>query len=117
MAFQVQYDGGKFSGFAYQEAEETIEKHLFDALIKLRLIESRQVRLIYILSINTQIMTDPLCRRHVIILVVDAQIKELVHMDKLSQLRLDQRYQRRFLLRSYLGILMIYRLPILLSKK
>ena len=42
---QVQYDGGNYYGFASQagECENTIEKHVFDALLKLRLIESRQV--------------------------------------------------------------------------
>jgi len=44
VAMQVQYEGGPYFGFASQagECEETIEKHLFDALLKLRLIESRK---------------------------------------------------------------------------
>jgi hypothetical protein len=79
VAFQVQYDGGKYSGFAYQEAEETIEKHIFDALIKLRLIESRQVRffissnLLYHLNVTNRLAT---------ILAVDALIKVSVHLGK-----------------------------------
>jgi hypothetical protein len=45
VAIQLQYDGSKYYGFSAQkdEFEETVEKHLFEALLKLRLIESRQV--------------------------------------------------------------------------
>lgn len=44
IALQIQYDGGRYYGFAAQaeEAEDTVEKHVFDALLKLKLIESRQ---------------------------------------------------------------------------
>lgn len=44
VAIQLQYDGTRYFGFASQagEHENTVEKHLFEALIKLRLIESRQ---------------------------------------------------------------------------
>lgn len=44
VAIQLQYDGSKYYGFAAQkdEFEETVEKYLFEALLKLRLIESRQ---------------------------------------------------------------------------
>ncbi len=44
---QIQYIGEPFYGFASQgeDCTETVEKHLFDALLKLRLIESRQVLL------------------------------------------------------------------------
>ncbi|CAM9183437.1 unnamed protein product, partial [Ectocarpus fasciculatus] len=43
VAIQLQYDGSKYYGFASQkdECEETVEKYLFEALLKLRLIESR----------------------------------------------------------------------------
>lgn len=43
---QVQYNGGAYYGFASQagESEETVEKHLFAALTKLKLIESRPVQ-------------------------------------------------------------------------
>jgi tRNA U38,U39,U40 pseudouridine synthase TruA len=45
VAIQLQYDGSKYYGFSAQkdECDETVEKHLFEALLKLRLIESRQV--------------------------------------------------------------------------
>lgn len=41
---QIQYEGGPYFGFASQvgECEDTIEKHLFESLLKLKLIESRQ---------------------------------------------------------------------------
>lgn len=44
VAIQLQYEGGPYFGFASQsgECEETIEKHLFEALTKLKLIENRQ---------------------------------------------------------------------------
>jgi tRNA pseudouridine38/39 synthase len=44
VAIQLQYDGGPYFGFASQvgECEETVEKHLFEALHKVKLIESRQ---------------------------------------------------------------------------
>jgi tRNA pseudouridine38/39 synthase len=43
VAIQLQYDGSSYIGFAAQadENEETVEKHLFAALLKLHLIESR----------------------------------------------------------------------------
>lgn len=44
VAFQVQYDGSKYLGFASQDLAETVENHLFNALIKLKLIEDRKVR-------------------------------------------------------------------------
>ena len=45
LAFHVQYDGGKYHGFADQleeEGEETVERHIFNALIKLRLITDKK---------------------------------------------------------------------------
>lgn len=42
MAFQVQYDGAKYAGFAAQDHAETIENHLFEAFEKLNLIEDRK---------------------------------------------------------------------------
>ena len=45
VAMEFQYDGGAYFGFASQAAgdcEETVEKHIFEALLKCRLIESRQ---------------------------------------------------------------------------
>lgn len=42
VALQVQYDGSKYYGFASQDAEDTIENHLFNALVKLNLIEDRK---------------------------------------------------------------------------
>lgn len=44
VAVQLQYDGGGYFGFASQagEHENTVEKHLFEALTQLRLIQSRQ---------------------------------------------------------------------------
>ena len=45
IAMQVQYDGTAYLGFASQDLEETVENHLFNALIKLKLIEDRKVRL------------------------------------------------------------------------
>lgn len=45
VAMEFQYDGGPYFGFASQgpgECEETIEKHIFEALVKCRLIVSRQ---------------------------------------------------------------------------
>jgi len=46
ICLQVQYDGGRYFGFASQSGDydETIEKKLFDAFHKLKLIESREVR-------------------------------------------------------------------------
>ena len=44
IALQVQYDGCNYIGFASQSGhnnDNTIEKHLFDALIKVKLIENR----------------------------------------------------------------------------
>ena len=45
IALQLQYEGGSYYGFAAQngECDETVEKHLFEALLKLKLIESRKV--------------------------------------------------------------------------
>lgn len=45
VAFRLQYEGGPYFGFASQcgECDETIEKHLFAALTKLKLVECRQV--------------------------------------------------------------------------
>lgn len=42
IAFQVQYDGSDYSGFAAQENEDTVEDKLFKSLQKLRLIEDRK---------------------------------------------------------------------------
>lgn len=44
VAIQLQYEGGAYFGFASQsgDCEDTIEKHLFEALVKLKLVESRQ---------------------------------------------------------------------------
>ncbi len=44
VAMQVQYEGGAYLGFAAQggDDEETVEKHLFDTLLKLRLIADRK---------------------------------------------------------------------------
>jgi tRNA U38,U39,U40 pseudouridine synthase TruA len=44
----VQYDGTAYLGFASQDLEETVENHLFKALIKLKLIEDRKVRLAWV---------------------------------------------------------------------
>lgn len=41
IALQVYYDGSKYYGFASSTGCETVEDHLFGALLKLRLIESR----------------------------------------------------------------------------
>ena len=46
IALHLQYDGGSYFGFASQtekNCEETVEKYLFESLIKLRLISSRKV--------------------------------------------------------------------------
>lgn len=43
IALHLQYDGAKYLGFASSEDGETVESHLFNALLKLRLIESREV--------------------------------------------------------------------------
>jgi uncharacterized membrane protein YheB (UPF0754 family) len=45
IAIQLQYEGGSYFGFSSQpgECDDTIEKHLFEALTKLKYIESRQV--------------------------------------------------------------------------
>ena len=46
IALHLQYNGTAYYGFASQaeeNCEETIEKHLFEALIKLRLISDRKV--------------------------------------------------------------------------
>ena len=42
---QVQYDGTNYYGFAAQasDAEETIEKNIFNTLLKLRLIDDKKV--------------------------------------------------------------------------
>lgn len=46
LAFHIQYEGEKYLGLAFQsddsDQSETIEKYLFDTLLKLKLIESRQ---------------------------------------------------------------------------
>ena len=44
VALQIQYDGRPYYGFASQigDCEETVEKHVFDTLIKLRLITDRK---------------------------------------------------------------------------
>jgi hypothetical protein len=45
VAIELQYEGEGYYGFASQspgECDETIEKHMFDALLKLKLIESRE---------------------------------------------------------------------------
>lgn len=45
VAMEFQYEGGPYFGFASQapgDCEETIEKHIFEALLKCRLIENRQ---------------------------------------------------------------------------
>ena len=41
---QIQYEGGPYMGFAAQagEEDETVEKHLFDTLLKLRLIADKK---------------------------------------------------------------------------
>lgn len=46
VALQIQYDGTKYFGFVAQkgDCDETVEKHLFEALIKTKLIESKEVR-------------------------------------------------------------------------
>lgn len=114
IAFQVQYDGGKFSGFAYQEAEDTIEKHLFDALIKLRLIESRQV--CHTVNLFSQAYLTIIFRL-AIILVVDALIKVLAHLDKSYLSKLDPHSQHRFLQNSFLVIPTTSPPPIRRSKR
>lgn len=45
IAIQLQYEGGDYYGFASQtgECDNTIEKHVFEALLKLKLIDSREV--------------------------------------------------------------------------
>jgi len=43
IALQIQYDGGKYYGFASQDDQETVERHLFQALMKLKLIEDPKV--------------------------------------------------------------------------
>ena len=44
VAMQVQYEGSPYMGFAAQagEEDETVEKHLFDTLLKLRLIADKK---------------------------------------------------------------------------
>lgn len=42
IALQIQYDGGPYYGFASQVDEETVETHIFDALLKTRLIQDRE---------------------------------------------------------------------------
>lgn len=42
IAFQVQYDGSKYAGFASQDSEETIESHLFASFKKLNLIKDEK---------------------------------------------------------------------------
>ena len=46
VAIQIQYEGEPFYGFTSQTGgcEETVEKHIFEALIKLRLITDKHVR-------------------------------------------------------------------------
>lgn len=46
IAIQIQYEGENFYGFTSQTGgcEETVEKHIFEALIKLRLITDKHVR-------------------------------------------------------------------------
>ena len=45
IAIQIQYEGEPYYGFTSQTGgcEETVEKHIFEALIKLRLISDRYV--------------------------------------------------------------------------
>jgi tRNA U38,U39,U40 pseudouridine synthase TruA len=53
---QIQYEGEVYYGFTSQTGgcEETVEKYIFEALLKLRLIEDRHVREnMYILYICT----------------------------------------------------------------
>ena len=44
---QIQYDGTPYNGFASQtvENDNSIEKHLFESLNKLHLIENRKVNI------------------------------------------------------------------------
>ena len=51
IAFQLQYEGCDYYGFASQsgDCDDTIEKHVFDALLKLKLIDNREV-IIYIID-------------------------------------------------------------------
>lgn len=44
VAMQIQYDGGPYHGFAAQagEDDETVEKHIFNTLLKLRLITDKK---------------------------------------------------------------------------
>lgn len=44
VAMQIQYDGGPYHGFAAQaeEDDETVEKHIFNTLLKLRLITGKK---------------------------------------------------------------------------
>jgi tRNA pseudouridine(38-40) synthase len=42
LAFQIEYDGGNYLGFASQEDGSTVEHHLFEAFTKLKLIEDRK---------------------------------------------------------------------------
>lgn len=46
IAIQIQYEGEPYYGFTTQTGgcEETVEKHIFEALLKLRLISDRHVR-------------------------------------------------------------------------
>ena len=46
VAIQIQYEGEPFYGFTSQTGgcEETVEKHIFEALLKLRLITDKHVR-------------------------------------------------------------------------
>ena len=45
IALQLQYEGCDYYGFASQsgECDETVEKHIFDALTKLHLISAKEV--------------------------------------------------------------------------
>jgi tRNA U38,U39,U40 pseudouridine synthase TruA len=56
IALHLQYDGAKYLGFAWSDDGETVESHLFNALTKLRLIESREVSE-YIIFLSLLIFT------------------------------------------------------------
>lgn len=60
VAIQLQYDGGSYFGFSSQpgEYDETIEKHLFEALHKLKFIDSRQVLTLIIYISCMSLHTD-----------------------------------------------------------
>jgi len=42
LAFQIEYDGANYLGFASQEDGSTVENHIFQAFTKLKLIEDRK---------------------------------------------------------------------------